>query len=1094
MKNFTRLFIILLLFVTSVVAAQETSSWINYNQNYVRVGVTVKGLQKITFSQLNAAGLGVNASNVDKLQLFYRGQEVAIVKIENEDVYFYGVLNDGASDSLLYKPHSARLNPNYSLFSNVGSYFFTIGSSTGKRATTSNETVNTALTPVPWHWETILQQFTNQYSNPVSGSGLPVPRQSYLTNGESFVSLPITSTSGVTYSLSLANRYIADFVSPKLTAMVNLMTTSGTHTINVKVGAARRTAFSFANLNGYKGFVQSFANFNVEDINSNGVLPIQFVGSGAASRFSMAYYRLEYPQQMTMNNQSSKLFTLPSNSDTKSRVTITNTGNDALYVLDLTQPTTIKNISYSSPSEGSIDFMVDRVPNKQLELYISKTINTPTNIRKVNMLNVTPNNYNYLIITSKTLMPASEEYATYRRSTQGGGHHVLVADITDIYDTYNYGEPSPIAIRSFVKHMVSDNNTNKNLLLIGHTSTHPTRINKELVGVHKSASAPVPSPYYDTIEQVPGIGFPGSDILLATDLGPSPNPNVPGISIGRLPATDLYQVYNYLEKVKKYEAPNQDLSWRKRALHVSGGGNQSEMNMLRDYLGSLNTHVQNGFNGGIVKSVSKSIAQGNTAYDKIDISSDLNEGVGLVTFYGHGTADVTDYDFGYLSNSQYDFNETNKYPVMYYLGCGISNYYNGRYDPTPGKTFSLTLSADWLFTANKGAIAVIANSYDSYASTGNVYVNALYNQLFNQPTIQNIGSILRQTGLSLNPTPGELYQIANIHQNILLGDPAIKVVRIEKAEFVVDKAKSLFLKSANENELIGQSSNIQLGIAFENKGKYVRNSTINAQLKIIYSDNSHSLHNINIPYIANKDSIAINIPQTTNGRTLSLNDVRRIEFIANNNGGIAEDDYVNNDGYLDINWSKANSLTLYNNDHYALPVTLTHFKANKESNTTLLQWETSEEINSKAFDIERSTDGTSWHKIGTIQATINSNIPKTYSYTDASPISGENLYRLKMIDLDDTYEYSRIESTDFSMLDTKSFIKPNPTAEVFYITNIPDIAKVEVRDQFGVVVKTETNITSSSNGINISHFAPGIYFVSVYNKKNQIVLLKLSKY
>jgi len=1091
MRKFTTILFFILVTITTAVVGQ-TNSWINYSQKYVRVGVSVKGLQKVTFAQLNTAQLGLDAGNVNRLQLFHRGQEVSIISTDNNEVIFYGELNDGASDSLLYRPHSARMNPHYSLYSDEGAYFFTIGGGNGKRAETINQPVDNNLTPVPWHWETIINVLKTQYSNSIAGTDLPVPRQSFMTGGESFVSAAVP-TAGTPYNLTLTNRYTTEFISPKLTAMINLRNINGIHNINVNITSSNRTAFTFNNISGYRGFKQTFSDFQPSDITSSNVLPIRFIPQTSSGPFGVAFYQLEFPQQMNMNNQAAKLFTLPETNESKNRVVINNTGTESKTVLNINDLSSIKKIQYTTPSAGNIELMLDRIPNQKLSLYVSRAINEITSVKQADMVSIIPQDYNFIIITSKTLEPAAIEYGKYREKPEGGSHKVLTIDIADLYDNFNYGEPSPLAIREFIRHIVSDNNVNKNLLLVGHASTYPNRINKELVGVHFSGSNPVPSDYYNTVEQVPGIGYPGSDILLGTDLGPNPHRNVPAINIGRLPATDLYQVFNYLEKVKKYEAPNQDLSWRKRALHVSGGGHASEMNSLKNYLSVLTPHVENGFNGGIVNHIYKTIPN-NVTYDKLNISDQLNEGVGLVTFYGHGTADLTDYDFGYLSNSNYSFNETNKYPMMYYLGCGVSNFYLGRYDPTPGKTFSVPLSTDWLFTANKGAIAVIANSYDSYPSTGSEYVNELYKQLFNSTSIPSIGQVLRNTAAAIPNGTTDNFRMANIHQNILLGDPAINVVRIANAEFVLEDNKSLFIKSSIPNQVIGNSSNLLLGISMENKGRYERGGSIQAQLKIEYNNNTNSIENISIPYIPNKDSVYVNFPQGNNGRSLNVNDIKRIELNLNPNQNIQEDLYTNNSAYLDINWSKANLLLMYNNDSYALPVILAEFKAAKEINSAYLTWETSEEINSKSFDIERSNDGINWIRIGTVSANNNSNSYKLYNFTDHSPVSGENLYRLKMIDLDESFEYSRIESLVFGSIEY--YLAPNPSSDRINIENISNITKVEIRDQNGVKVldKKFSIDKSDQKSININHLKTGTYFVSVFQTGGTIVLLKLSKF
>src|SRR5262249_11305088 len=107
----------------------------------------------------------------------------------------------------------------------------------------------------------------------------------------------------------------------------------------------------------------------------------------------------------------------------------------------------------------------------------------------------------------------------------------------------------------------------------------------------------------------------------------------------------------------------------------------------------------------------------------------------------------------------------------------------------------------------------------------------------------------------------------------------------------------------------------------------------------------------------------------------------------------------------------------------ALPVTLVSFKALAEGQTTSLSWTTSEETNSDRFDIERSQNGKNWAKIGSVASHKESAVNQYYSFVDAAPLRGDNLYRLKMVDLDETFAYSRIENVNFKGI---ALVYPNP--------------------------------------------------------------------
>jgi hypothetical protein len=122
-----------------------------------------------------------------------------------------------------------------------------------------------------------------------------------------------------------------------------------------------------------------------------------------------------------------------------------------------------------------------------------------------------------------------------------------------------------------------------------------------------------------------------------------------------------------------------------------------------------------------------------------------------------------------------------------------------------------------------------------------------------------------------------------------------------------------------------------------------------------------------------------------------------------------------------------------------LPVKLISFKAVKEKNTTLLSWATSEEVNSESFKIEHSIKGKKWKTIGLVDASgETSNVITQYSFIDAAPAKGQNLYRLKMIDRvannqDQAFAYSRIVSVNFNA-ETTAMTYPNPATDKITIT------------------------------------------------------------
>ena len=166
----------------------------------------------------------------------------------------------------------------------------------------------------------------------------------------------------------------------------------------------------------------------------------------------------------------------------------------------------------------------------------------------------------------------------------------------------------------------------------------------------------------------------------------------------------------------------------------------------------------------------------------------------------------------------------------------------------------------------------------------------------------------------------------------------------------------------------------------------------------------------------------------------------------------------------------------------SLPVTLVRFSAVKAEKAVSLNWSTSQEVNSDHFEVERSQDGKTWNKLGDVSASgETSKIITQYTYLDPAPANGENLYRLKMVDRDQTYGYSRIVNVN---AETESFftVFPNPVSEKLNIntTNWKQIQTVEILNNSGQIIYKSASAAKPE--VNVQDLSEGIYFVRLTHK------------
>ncbi|MGB1217832.1 MAG: hypothetical protein ACPG5P_08135, partial [Saprospiraceae bacterium] len=110
-----------------------------------------------------------------------------------------------------------------------------------------------------------------------------------------------------------------------------------------------------------------------------------------------------------------------------------------------------------------------------------------------------------------------------------------------------------------------------------------------------------------------------------------------------------------------------------------------------------------------------------------------------------------------------------------------------------------------------------------------------------------------------------------------------------------------------------------------------------------------------------------------------------------------------------------------------LPVELLSFTGEYlERKGNQLDWITVTEENTSHFDVERSTDGINFEFMGKVEAAGNSSERLTYDFLDTKPMNGVNYYRLRIVDLDQTFEYSNVISLK-SIQGLDITMSPNPT-------------------------------------------------------------------
>jgi len=197
------------------------------------------------------------------------------------------------------------------------------------------------------------------------------------------------------------------------------------------------------------------------------------------------------------------------------------------------------------------------------------------------------------------------------------------------------------------------------------------------------------------------------------------------------------------------------------------------------------------------------------------------------------------------------------------------------------------------------------------------------------------------------------------------------------------------------------------------------------------------------------------------------------------NAGTTSDPQVNRTGISLANLTNTFYIGSINAITSPLPVILVSFTAIAQNGLVKLDWETSSEANSEYFDIQRSSDGSSWTDIKRINASGNSSTDSYYSVNDENPLPGISYYRLQETDLDGKNWFSYVRSVNMNSSTTIN-VYPNPATN--YITiSCPTGEKINV--VFFNNSGQRMNIPASSGGnqltINVSGMPAGAYYLQI---------------
>ena len=814
------------------------NEWIVPGQQYYKVKIARDGLYKVDYQYLTQAGItGVVPS---ELQIWRRGREIATYLGGSQGTLdattfleFYALHNDAKTDAELYKNAVDQPHQYFSFYADTASYFITWKA--GVAARHMAQPVAAGGTPHAYRMLSKLDLRINVFNDSPAEDLNFLP---WIQAGEGFF-MGVTNNE-LTYTIDSVS------VSPTTTGPpprveVLLFGSPSRRLRYGGVGQRHNTEVIVVPPSGtprvlgvmsYTGLVRARQTFALQpaDISSTGTVTMKLRNQapvGIDDYFFVGYLRTTTPQANTWYAtrhrilfENDSLLAGPATYELDG-VPATVAGFD---VQDLYNVQRIVGTTGASANLQRFVFPGATNVTHKLLLADEATAVVPPPARRVRFRVINPAAPNFVIITHPQLMQpaagatnAALAYASYRASTAGGHYDTLMVTTQQLYDQFHYGDRSWLGLRHFARWIAAanpasnPNGSNRFLFLLG----------KGIVPSEPTGGAFFARNGERGLDLVPSSSRAASDNMLTADY--VTNSYNAHLSTGRLTATTPAQVMTYLAKMREYDALG-DQPWRKNVLHLIGGETPDEYVRFRGYMDKYKQHAESPFFGGKVTTVERTSTNGTgvSLYVRTNIAPYLNPGLGLISYFGHGSNTVFALDIGDVNDPSNGYNNTNgKYPVMLYNGCAAGHLFTR--DPT--------FFENWLFAPGKGAIGAMGEygfSYDGYLDPAQ---DTLTRLLYNDPRWYGkpVAAVYNEAVRRLQRAPGSVFSnpddgivAEQLLATVWFGDPTITLYAPPKPDFQVSNATLSIAPTVAGQTVTASSPDFLLNIGVSNPGKVTR--------------------------------------------------------------------------------------------------------------------------------------------------------------------------------------------------------------------------------------------------------------------------------
>ncbi len=780
------------LLVPPALGQSYDASWYDPEAPHVKIQVVEDGVYRVTGEELSPA-LPPNTTLDDlapgTLRLLENGSEIPIHVTGGADgtfdaddaIEFVGQRNRGTDERWAYEEPSDQSSAYRSLYADTTTYWLTWGGAEGERyspPSPASQSPTTALRDTV-HLE---QDNTYYFGRSFESS------DAYYTRSEDYYWREFSHTNpdtiSATYTLPVARRTDS---ADDLHVSVRLGTQSNScHRVRVEARLEQDTgspAFETVTSTEWRGYERKTLRAAISQTRVPGDLDVRLTSfndgfsdpdcpdpASTPNFILLDYLEANYVRRLEARNGAQR-FVAPSAGD----ATVSLTGYSAPSV-QVYNPADAHRYTASTSGDTATVSVAPSSSHTPFWAVGADALKSPAAIQRD-----APSNWSvadaqgadYVILTTKALRPSANALADYRRAERG--YEVAVVNVQNVFDEFDYGRPTPIAIQRFV-HSLRDWSPQPDFLAIYGDAEYP---------VDPGPAEPRPD------WSVPSFGYPPSDGWFAMQAD-GPEDWSESLAVGRIPVRTNAQGELFLDKLQTYE-DTEPAAWQKRMLLLAGGTDKNEQEALQFYSNEWGEQAT-GTPDTLYPAGMDTLRYYKQVGDALDtsfqdsLSTDLQRGAGWLSYFGHSAAQTWEI----VTDPPEEFDNAGRLPVILSLGCKTGSFAGARFGsntrPSLGEQFVVgTLADDGtpIDGARNGGIAHWGTSALGNRLPSARLGDALNTRVF-ADTMRVLGRAIREAKAEIAKNFGEssTYQ-RHLLTYGLLGDPATRIAIADQPDVQV---------------------------------------------------------------------------------------------------------------------------------------------------------------------------------------------------------------------------------------------------------------------------------------------------------------------